>query len=169
MKKGYVAMERPFQIPLLILLIAFLPACASMSEGDPDRGATTVKQDVFGDRFDTIEYLPQNWTAADSLWFYTVTQGLNMMPYDFFMALERKGTSELIRSNENMNNRYRYLPQKATSSNPDGLPVGFVKDTYKGSDYIGLTCAACHTAQINYEGKAYVLMAARQSPIWKPS
>ncbi|HEX7235283.1 MAG TPA: di-heme-cytochrome C peroxidase, partial [Nitrosospira sp.] len=153
MKEGYIAMERLFQILLSILLIALLPGCASMSEGDPDRGATTVKQDVFGDRFDTIEYLPQNWAAADSLWFYTVTQGSNMMPYDFFMALERKGTSELIRSNENMNNRYRYLPQKATSSNPDGLPVGFVKDTYNGSDYIGLTCAACHTAQINHKGK----------------
>jgi hypothetical protein len=75
MKEGYIAMERLFQILLSILLIALLPGCASMSEGDPDRGATTVKQDVFGDRFDTIEYLPQNWAAADSLWFYTVTQG----------------------------------------------------------------------------------------------
>jgi hypothetical protein len=152
-KEGYVVVKRVFQRLLLVLLVAFLPACASMGEGDPDRGATTVKQDVFGDRFDTIEYLPQNWTAADSLWFYTVTQGSNMMPYDFFMALERKGTSELIRSNENMNNRYRYLPQKATHGNPDGLPVGFVKDTYKRNDYVGLTCAACHTAQINYKGK----------------
>ena len=75
-----------------------------------------------------------------------------MMPYDFFMVLEKKGTSEPFRSNENMNG-YRYLPQKTTSSNPDALPVGFVKDTYKGHDYIGLTCAACHTGQINYKGK----------------
>ena len=74
------------------------------------------------------------------------------MPYDFFMVLEKKGSNELFRSNENMN-FYRYLPQKATSSNPDALPVGFVKDTYKGRDYIGLTCAACHTAQINYKGR----------------
>ena len=145
-------MERRFQILLLTLLIAFLSACASMNEGDPDRGAATVNQDFFGDRFATVEYLPQNWSATDSLWFYTVTQGSNMMPYDFFMVLEKKGSNELFRSNENMN-FYRYLPQKATSGNPDGLPVGFVKDTYKGRDYIGLTCAACHTAQINYKGK----------------
>lgn len=145
--------RRAFLIPALFLLTALLPACASFRDNDPDRGATIVKQDVFGDRFDTVEYLPQNWAPADSLWFYSVTQGSNMMPYDFFMSLERKDTSELIRSNDNMNNRYRYLPQKATSSNPDGLPVGFVKDTYKGNDYIGLTCAACHTAQINYKGK----------------
>ena len=137
---------------MLTLVIALLPACAAFDK-DPDRGATTVKQDVFGDQFNTVEYLPsQNWQPADSLWFYSVTQGSNMMPYDFFMVLEKKGTSELFRSNENMN-RYRYLPQKATSSNPDALPVGFVKDTYKGNDYIGLTCAACHTGQINYKGK----------------
>jgi hypothetical protein len=137
---------------MLILVIALLPACAAFDK-DPDRGATTVKQDVFGDQFNTVEYLPsQNWQPADSLWFYSVTQGSNMMPYDFFMVLEKKGSSEPFRSNENMN-RYRYLPQKATSSNPDALPVGFVKDTYKGNDYVGLTCAACHTGQINYKGK----------------
>lgn len=152
MKEGYAVRERRFQILLLTLLIAFLSACASMNESDPDRGAATVNQDFFGDRFATVEYLPQNWSATDSLWFYTVTQGSNMMPYDFFMVLEKKGSDELFRSNENMN-FYRYLPQKATSGNPDGLPVGFVKDTYKGRDYIGLTCAACHTAQINYKGK----------------
>ena len=135
---------------VLMLVIVLLPACAAL-DSDPDRGATTVKEDVFGDHFSTVEYLPsQNWKPSDSLWFYTVTQGSNMMPYDFFMVLERPGTSELIRNNENMNNRYRYLPQKATSSNPDALPVGFVKDNYRGEEYVGITCAACHTGQINY-------------------
>ena len=42
------------------------------------------------------------------------------------------------------------MPQKPTFLNPDGLPVGFTKDTYQGSDYIGYTCAACHTSQLNY-------------------
>jgi hypothetical protein len=144
--------QRASLMPVLFLMIALLPSCAALSDTDPDRGATTVKQDVFGDHFNTVEYLPQNWAPADSLWFYTVTQGSNMMPYDFFMVLEKKGSTELFRSNENMNS-YRYLPQKATSSNPDGLPVGFVKDPYKGKDYVGLTCAACHTSQINYKGK----------------
>ncbi|SCX37489.1 di-heme-cytochrome C peroxidase [Nitrosospira sp. Nsp1] len=147
-----LAKRRVFFIPLLVFLTALLPACAAFDK-DPDRGATTVQQDVFGDQFNTVEYLPsQNWQPADSLWFYSVTQGSDMMPYDFFMVLEKKGTTEPLRSNENMN-RYRYLPQKATSSNPDALPVGFVKDTYKGNDYVGLTCAACHTGQINYKGK----------------
>lgn len=144
--------QRTFFVPLLLAVILLLPACAAL-DTDPDRGATTVKQDIFGDHFSTVEYLPsQNWKPSDSLWFYTVTQGSDMMPYDFFMVLEQKDHAEPFRTNENMN-RYRYLPQKATSSNPDALPVGFAKDTYKGKDYVGFTCAACHTSQINYKDK----------------
>ena len=115
------------------------------------RGAATVAQDQFGDQFSTVKYLVQGWTPADSMWFYTTTQGSDLLPYDFFMALEKPGTSEPFRSNENLN-YYHYLPQKATLSNPDALPVGFVKDSYKGNDYLGFTCAACHTGQVNYKG-----------------
>ena len=92
------------------------------------RGAATVAQDQFGDQFSTVKYLVQGWTPADSMWFYTSTQGSDLLPYDFFMALEKAGTSEPFRSNENLN-YYHYLPQKATLSNPDALPVGFVKDS----------------------------------------
>lgn len=122
-------------------------------DSDKDRGATTVKEDIFGDRYIAIEYLEQGWKASESLWFYNITQGSDMLPYDFFMALEQTGKNELFRANDNIN-RYRYLPQKVTHSNPDGLPVGFVKDTFRGKDYLGFTCAACHTGQINYKGTA---------------
>jgi len=115
------------------------------------RGAATVAPDQFGDQFSTVRYLWQGWKPADSMWFYNTTQGSDLLPYDFFMALEKSGSSEPFRSNDNLN-YYHYLPQKATISNPDGLPVGFVKDSYKGSDYLGFTCAACHTGQVNYKG-----------------
>jgi hypothetical protein len=115
------------------------------------RGAATVAQDQFGDQFLNVRYLWQGWKPADSMWFYNTTQGSDLLPYDFFMALEKSGTSEPFRSNDNLN-YYRYLPQQATLSNPDALPVGFVKDRYKGKDFLGLTCAACHTGQINYKG-----------------
>src|SRR5713101_9248723 len=115
------------------------------------RGAATVGQDQFGDQLSSVKYLVQGWTPADSMWFYTTTQGSDLLPYDFFMALEKPGTSELFRSNDTLN-YYRYLPQKATLSNPDALPVGFVKDSYKGKEYMGFTCAACHTGQVNYKG-----------------
>jgi hypothetical protein len=115
------------------------------------RGAATAQPDRFGDQFSTVRYLVQGWTPADSMWFYNTTQGSDLLPYDFFMVLEKPGTSEPLGTSENLN-YYHYLPQKATLSNPDALPVGFVKDRYKGRDYLGFTCAACHTGQINYKG-----------------
>lgn len=153
MKQYFLSLEKRFLffIFALFLLTGILSACTLIPDGDSDRGATTVKQDSFGDSYTQIKYLEQGWSNADSLWFYTTTQGSNLMPYDFFMVLEKAGDSKLFRSDENMN-FYRYLPQKATSSNPDALPVGWVKDSYEGKEYVGLTCAACHTGQINYNG-----------------
>lgn len=119
-----------------------------------DRGAVSVARDSFGDTVSgPIAYLDQGWSPADSLWFYNTTQGSDLLPYDVFLALEQPDGS-LLRANENMNNRYRYLVRHPTMGNPDGLPIGFVKNTYKGQDYLGFTCAACHTGQINYKGHA---------------
>ena len=132
----------------------------SISDDDKQRGAITGVEDAFGDKFDRIypdnEVWPdsqdwQNWTPSDSMWFYTTTQGSDVMPYDFFMVLEQEHSKTLFRDNKNIA-YYRYLPLKETSSNPDALPLGFVKDTYKGKEYMGFTCAACHTTQINYKG-----------------
>jgi hypothetical protein len=119
-----------------------------------DRGAvTSAGIDQLGDHYSKVIYLPQGWSAAQTMWFYNTSQGSDLMPYDFFLVLEKIRSTEAFRSAANMDS-YRYLPQQASVSNPDGLPVGFVKDSYKGKDYVGLTCAACHTGQINYRGTA---------------
>ena len=118
---------------------------------DPERGAVAIKNG--SESYSTPTYLDQGWDAADSLWFYNTTQGSGLIPYDFFLHLEQADSTELLRSNENID-KFRYLPQKKTFSNPDGLPVGIVKDTYQGKDYVGYTCAACHTGQVNFNGKA---------------
>ncbi len=145
---------------LLLLVVIVLPPLfvplaqwLEFSDKDPERGAAIVKADQFGDSYTKVTYLEQNWKPEDSLWFYTTTQGSDLLPYDFFLVLEQAGKNELFRTNENMN-RFRYLVQRPTKRNPDGLPVGFVKDNYKNRDFAGLTCAACHTGQINYQGTA---------------
>jgi hypothetical protein len=46
--------------------------------------------------------------------------------------------------------RFRFLTQHRTPNNPDALPVGFARH----EDQVGLTCAACHTSQLNYRGTA---------------
>lgn len=151
--------HRPIVFGLLVIVVVLLVRSSAWSEGlyykvaesDPARGAATVKSDIFGDQFTQVKYLEQGWNPGDSLWFYTTTQGSDLMPYDFFLALEQEKSTELFRTPENIN-RYRYLPQVATKSNPDALPVGFVADTYRGRKYMGFTCAACHTSQVNYKG-----------------
>ena len=136
-------------------LIGFLFDKYEFNDYDPARGAAAITSDPFDSPVvkENITNLEQGWSEAESMWFYTATQGSNLVPYDFFMSLEQVDNTELFRSNTNIN-KYRYLPQDVTKSNPDGLPIGMVKDTYQGKEYMGFNCAACHTSQINYKGKA---------------
>ena len=139
-----------------LALFTLLQGCSYLSQGvlvDGDRYAKATTTDSFGDSAEQVVYPEQNWSAAQSLWFYNVTQGSNLIPYDIFLHLEVSDSEQLFRSDEHMN-RLRYLPQSASLANPDGLPVGWVKDEHLGKNYIGLTCAACHTSQINYQGAA---------------
>lgn len=158
--------SRPFdrhlsQIKLLLLVFALFATTwlitglswrlYELRDHDPDRGAHMNGSGKFGERYSRTVYLDQGWSAADSLWFYNTTQGSNLLPYDFFLVLEQPGSSTLFRTDENID-RYGYLPQRQTVSNPDGLPAGMVRDEYQGQAYMGFTCAACHTTQINYRG-----------------
>jgi mono/diheme cytochrome c family protein len=50
-----------------------------------------------------------------------------------------------------------FLDKPITKNNPEGLPVGFSTKTGQedGRVMLGLTCASCHTGQLNYKGKAF--------------
>ncbi len=105
---------------------------------------------AMGPNIDRIEYLDQGWSPADSIDFYTRPQGSRLIPFDWFLALEQPDSEDLFRSNEHVA-RLGYLPQSPCASNPDGLPVGFVRDPDPDrADWLGLTCAACHTTEIHY-------------------
>ncbi len=97
-------------------------------------------------------FLDQGWSAATRAAFYQTTQGSRMLPYEWFLHLEQPGSLELYRDAENMR-RMGFLVDNPSGTNPDGLPVGFAKDNdpVKGAS-LGLTCAACHTGEINYRG-----------------
>ena len=148
----YVRIAIMFAAAFLMVVIGnWISNIWAFWDSDPDRGATIVETDAFGDVAKSIRYLDQGWNASETLWFDGVTQGSDLVPYDFFLVLEQPN-GRLLRDNETMNNKYRYLVRKPTYSNRDGLPVGFVKDNYQGKDFMGYTCAACHTNQINYKG-----------------
>ena len=95
-----------------------------------------------------IYHLEQNWDAHDRAWFYHVSQGSRLVPYAVFLHLESVDGGQLFRASEHMR-RYGYIDSQPSQYNPDNLPIGFARD----GDYIGLTCAACHTAQFAYANK----------------
>ena len=103
--------------------------------------------------------LQQNWTAAQSEAFWFTSQGSRLMPYAWFLALEVSDTTRqtLLRDPSNMD-RYGYISVPPSPLNPDGLPIGFVKDTAAGqAEAIGFTCAACHTGSLKIRGQLVIV------------
>ncbi len=105
----------------------------------------------------------QNWSTNQREWFYHRAQGTALVPYKWFLALEQPKLKVFGRvpkfSDSDYLARFGFLPDAINSQNPDGLPVGFAKDTVadpdtgQSMDVIGLSCAACHTGQVEYRGK----------------
>ena len=127
--------------------------------------------------------LDQGWSDQEAETFYYTPQGSQLIPYAWFLALERDDAQSLFRENANMA-RYGYITADAASeNNPDALPVGFVVDVgtteplltaaddvgspdpqratgpagHEGGStkWLGMTCAACHTAELHHGGKRF--------------
>jgi len=103
-----------------------------------------------------IIYLNQAWSPQDRANFYWKPQGSALLSYDIYLALTLPGTDELFNSRSNSDRMGLLLEPVNKQDNPDDLPVGVAKSvvitgSLKGT-YAGLTCAACHTNQIQYKG-----------------
>ena len=118
--------------------------------GPPQEGTQIKNASQVGDAYGNVIELEQDWTDDTQQAFYNTPQGAEIMPYAWFLALEQKDSETPFRDAVNIE-RFRYLPRKPSSSNPDGLPVGWTKGAdAAGKEWLGLTCAACHTTQIEY-------------------
>jgi mono/diheme cytochrome c family protein len=93
-----------------------------------------------------LQYAKQGWTEDERQAFYTTSQGSHMMPYPWFKALRRVDKDEPFGADQLR--RYGYITNDRSK---DGLPVGFVVDEADGVRHFGMTCAACHTAEIEYQ------------------
>ncbi|QDV39250.1 Cytochrome c (plasmid) [Tautonia plasticadhaerens] len=127
---------------------------ASPEGPGPDRNALVIEDDPFGEATREVAYLDQGWSPRDSQRFYFTSQGTQILPYDWFLVLEQPDGEGLFRDNQYML-RFRFLPQRPDEMNPHGLPVGFVKDEGRDRGWLGITCAACHTTQVDHEGVGY--------------
>jgi hypothetical protein len=138
----------------LVALVSCTFTSLAAQTVDPTRNAFVATQDPLGEPVTSVAYLDQNWSPSQSVQFYFTSQGSQILPYDWFLALEQAGSTTLFRDNQNIL-RYRYLPQNPGLKNTDGLPVGFVGRQGSGRMWLGMTCAACHTAEIRLGFKAY--------------
>jgi mono/diheme cytochrome c family protein len=109
-------------------------------------------------------WLDQGWgsgqkTALRDTWYYTA-QGTSLpqgasagaMRYDWFVHLEQPLSKQRFAAPDHMR-QYRFLVDpEPTAANPDGLPIGFTRhfDPAIGEDVLDITCAACHTGEIQH-------------------
>lgn len=97
--------------------------------------------------------LGQGWSDGERQGFYGTSQGSQLLPYAWFMALERADSATPFAMNLD---RFGYIANPESTA---GLPVGFVVDKDPGGKWsgvwVGMTCAACHTSQLTYQGTTY--------------
>ena len=91
-----------------------------------------------------------HWTNATRQQFYSLDQGSDIMPLSWFGALKQPNGKPFTADSLG---RYGYLPNPASPT--PGLPVGFTVDGSGSDTMVGMTCAACHTRQINVRGTEY--------------
>lgn len=141
-------------VGLVALLGVFLTSCADLKVEIPEYEAPGK-----------IVRLDQGWNAQEWLEFHHTPQGTQLLPYQWFMALEQPCLSlfecDPLHDDAYLS-RFGFLSSiKDEKLNPDGLPVGFAAQqdftdplTGKSFPVVGLTCAACHTGELRYDGYA---------------
>ena len=103
-----------------------------------------------------VIYPDQGWgegaeAPGRQIYYYTAQgAGLKDLRYKWFVHLEMPLSTRRLADPEFLR-RYGFVVDKPSAANPDGLPVGFSKhfDRDLNEEMLDLTCAACHTGQIN--------------------
>lgn len=149
-------MQSKFAAGVVLFSLVSL-SCTAENNGNE---ITEIPQGVecFGAKCDSFTALPapprtlaQGVTAAESRQFHARSQGAQFMPYSWFLALEQKDKRASIIEPAYLA-KYNLTPDPEQE---DGLPVGMVKtiDEETGGEFVGATCAFCHTADMTFQGQ----------------
>lgn len=106
---------------------------------------------------DVYRYLDQGWgpnrDASDRQAYYYSPQGTSIrnLRYSWFVHLEQPWGKDRIADPGHLRAIGFVVDPVATAANPDMLPVGFARryDRALRDEVLDITCAACHTGQIN--------------------
>lgn len=151
---------------LLSVFVVTMLGCTDVSQDTLSDTSSDGASDFYGS-YEEQKTLPQGWDWDQQQKFWYLPQGSQIIPYQWFLALKQKDQDKNFRDSANMDG-YRYIPQmkvaETAAYNPDGLPIGFTRgqgklDSYRevSEFWLGLTCAACHTGQVEYKknGRTY--------------
>ena len=118
--------------------------------------------------------LSQGWNDELSRAYWFTPQGSVLIPYDWFVNLEMPERNCVGVTDASLNSggwkkfsdpahmrSLGYTPAPADPVwNPDGLPIGFAKSRTADGDFMGPTCAACHTNQMVLGGRKVLVDGA---------
>ena len=104
---------------------------------------TASAQTVYVDQGD-------DWSWNERNSFYTTDQGARLIPLAWARAIKAPDGSGFL---DDALARYGYLPMPGRSD--ADVPVGFTVAPLGGEDSLGMTCAACHTREIEVNGTHY--------------
>ncbi|MBV9931728.1 MAG: hypothetical protein JO013_12385 [Alphaproteobacteria bacterium] len=141
-------------------LLLGVVACKDMGAGGKPGPAT-----------DANPWLTQGWDGNQRGAWYQPTQGSRLLPWAWAKALERAEDQQAFFENGNLA-RFRFITVP-NLKNPQ-LPVGFAIDQQPDDQlsytklrwfpgqknqepWLGLNCAACHTANLEFDGKSLVV------------
>lgn len=135
----------------LIIAVAVITACVGLL---PRKEFTS-----------DIRYLDQGWDKDDRNFYYRASQGTFTIPLAWLNALEQPGFGEeelLVEPNYMSRLGFMYAGEYGQGMG-EGLPIGFAvsKDPQTKQPFVGFSCAACHTGQINYKDSEDKLKAIR--------
>jgi hypothetical protein len=88
----------------------------------------------------------RDWTELRRRQYYSVDQGSRLIRFSWIKALRQENGEPFL---ANSLSRYGYLPNSAS---PEKLPIGF---QVSSDGWMGITCSACHTRQIDVNGTQY--------------
>jgi hypothetical protein len=105
---------------------------------------------------DEITWAEQGWSEEERDYWHHFNAGQEFAPLSWLKALQVPDTNLSLLDPAYLRG-LGFLDKPVSKNNPEGLPVGFSINSQKenGRVLLGLTCASCHTGQINYQGKAF--------------
>jgi mono/diheme cytochrome c family protein len=145
------------QVTITFVALISIAAVASCQNQEPDYPPPGGGEKIGTD---------QGWDYGTAQAWYHVDQGTAFFPYEWFVALEQAQGQERFAASGNMQ-RFGFLPNPPHQTfNPDGLPIGFSRTELRldtgafqcwQGEWVGLTCAGCHTGRINYHGRSLLI------------